>query len=58
MLMKDTTHNRLTGFGIYSLHTIFYVKIINIQLNKAIFRFWHLFITHHILCKNNQYTIK
>ena len=37
MLMKDTTHNRLTGFGIYSLGTIFYAKIINIQLNKAVF---------------------
>ena len=31
MLMKDTTHNRLTGFGIYSLDTTFYVKIINIH---------------------------
>ena len=31
MLMKDTTHNRLTGLGIYSLHTTFYAKIINIH---------------------------
>ena len=37
MLMKDTTHYRLTGFGIYSLLTIFYAKIINIQLDKAVF---------------------
>ena len=37
MLMKDTTHNRLTGVGIYSLHNIFYAKIINMQLNKAVF---------------------
>ena len=27
MLMKDTTHNRLTGIGIYSLHTTFFAKI-------------------------------
>ena len=31
MLMKDTTYNRLTGVGIYSLHTTFYAKIINIH---------------------------
>ena len=37
MLMKDTTHNRLTGIGIYSLHTTFYSKIINTQLNTAVF---------------------
>ena len=37
MLMKDTTHSRLIGVGIYSLHTTFYTKIINIQLNKAVF---------------------
>ena len=34
MPMKDTTHSRLTGVGIYSLHTTFYAKI---QLNKAVF---------------------
>ena len=33
MLMKDTTQSRLTGVGIYSLHT-FYAKIINRQWNK------------------------
>ena len=37
MLMKDTTCNRLTGVGIYSLHTTFYAKVTNIQLNKAAF---------------------
>ena len=37
MLMKDITHSRLSGVGIYSLHTTFYAKIINIQLNQAAF---------------------
>ena len=37
MLMKDTTHNRLTGLGIYSLHTTFYAKINQYTLNKAVF---------------------
>ena len=34
MLMKDTTHNRLTDVGIYSLHTTFYAKITNIQFKQ------------------------
>ena len=37
MPMKDTIYNRRAGFGIYSLHTIFYAKIINTQWNKAVF---------------------
>ena len=37
MLMKDKTHSRLTGVGIYSFDTTFYAKVINIQLNKAVF---------------------
>ena len=37
MPMKDTTHGRLNSVGIYSLHTTFHAKIINVQLNKAVF---------------------
>ena len=37
MHIKNTTYNRLTSFGIYSLLTIFYAKVINIQLNEAVF---------------------
>ena len=35
MLMKDKTHSRLNGVGIYSLHTTFYAKIITIKQGSS-----------------------